>query len=396
MRKSNFIKLTTITLVGCMLFSSLPVSATSTSPSENKTVVGTDIPFDYDKYIDIHSELDGVMAKIRKYSEDTAKNEPALFSATSNNEYDTLLEERDALLEELDSIGANLDLETLSKFPAPTSNQTSAQTRSDLTGNLADLAEYYENWFEFTGYEQDVTYNGNTYTACVVTVRDIAGNSGLLTSAYNEVDLITKSKSATAEGIAEIFDTGFGIFADELSGLLDWGRVKSWVVSNLFSDLVKLMDSGTIIINSSDSFYEYKIGLETNLYFGYIWDDSADEWVYCASSGKVYVDEEHTLNYMKFNGGSGSQYTWDAEGPISINYSLTTLTPRELCSVAAQLYSDSGDSTPYYNECYQLYELEVKRQWGGNGAYKSLGNDFVFNPVCCDSPGDLWTLGSLN
>ena len=198
-----------------------------------------------------------------------------------------------------------------------------------------------------------------------------------------------------ADDFSEIADTGFGIFADNLSSMFDLGQISSWAVSTLFSAFVSAINTGTIIIkNAKTLYYTYQVGLETQLYYGYVWDANAEEWVYCVSSGKVYVDEGHTLNYYKYNGGSGSQYKWENESKRR-EYSVSSVGIGELCSKAVAAYSNSGDSSPSYKESYQISELEVKRRWGGSGSFLSIGNNFVFKPVCCMRPGDLWTLGSL-
>ncbi len=107
-----------------------------------------------------------------------------------------------------------------------------------------------------------------------------------------------------------------------------------------------------------------------------------------------YNRETHTFKYFYFEGGANGQYEWSNNPPIEREYSLTTVTQSELCELVAQLYRSNGNSTPTYRESYQLYEVEVKRQWGGSGSFARLGNDFVFNVINCDRPGDLWTLGS--
>lgn len=384
MKMGKILRMVACIVTVCIIFASVPVFAASNAVSVGKKIAGTDIPFEYDRYEELNEDLDAVMSKILSYN-----NSPNSIS-TYDSEYATLISERDRLLNELDSIGAILDSETLSKLPAPASG-LSLEGECELTGNLADLAEYYENWFLFEGYEEYIYYNGKTYHACVVSVRD-KGN-GLLTNTYGNVEIISQSKAQSAKNFSEIADTAFGVFADELSGLLDLGRVSSWAVSTLFSAVVEGINSGTIVIQDANTlYYEYLVGLETQLYYGYVWDSDTEEWVYCVSSGIVYANENHTLNYYKYNGGTGSQYSWENES-CKRNYSIVSVGKSEVCSKAVAAFSNSGDSSPSYKESYQISEIEVKRRWGGKGSFLSLGNDFVFHPVRCIRPGDLWTLG---
>ena len=391
MKRSVSTRIMLFVMICTLIITSVPVYAVSDTSTSDTTVVGTDIPFDYDRYIEIQDDLDVVMTKIKKYSREEENKDANITSKLSTNEYDTLVLEREQLLNELDSMGAVLDLETLAKFPAP----SSTQTRSGLTGNLAELAEYYANWFLFSGYEYTKTYNGKSYQTCVVTVRDIAGNSGLLTSVNNEAELVSDSESASADSLNEVINTCFGLFADELSSTLDLGRIKTWVVSTTFSAFASLVKSGTIVIRDNCASYNYRVGLETNLYYGYVWDDDADEWVYCVSSGKVYGDEEHVLSYWKYVGGNGGQYDWEEER-ITSEYSKTTVGISQLASLAAQIYSNNGDRAPSYSESYQMDSIIVERKWNGRGNFVELGDDFIFHPVSCARPGDLWTLGTLN
>ena len=73
-------------------------------------------------------------------------------------------------------MGAILDNETLSQFPAPSSN---LETRS-LPGNLGDLECYYSEWFSFSGYEESVSFGNEEYRAYIVTVRNKQGGGDLL------------------------------------------------------------------------------------------------------------------------------------------------------------------------------------------------------------------------
>lgn len=91
----------------------------------------------------------------------------------------------------------------------------------------------------------------------------------------------------------------------------------------------------------------------------------------------------------------GSQYE-ERSVTSSKNYSITPANQSDLCYISAQLYSNYGNNAPSYYETYQLNGLEVKRKWSGNAYYQELGDDFYYYIVSCDSPGDLWTLGSLN
>ena len=79
----------------------------------------------------------------------------------SSDDYTELEEEFQNLKNSLFNIGAVLDIEMLEKLPAPSSyaiTPTAWPEEGDcdpLTGSLADLAEYYENWFLFCGYEDE-------------------------------------------------------------------------------------------------------------------------------------------------------------------------------------------------------------------------------------------------
>ena len=147
MKMGKILRMVACIVTVCIIFASVPVFAASNAVSVGKKIAGTDIPFEYDRYEELNEDLDAVMSKILSYN-----NSPNSIS-TYDSEYATLISERDRLLNELDSIGAILDSETLSKLPAPASG-LSLEGECELTGNLADLAEYYKNWFLFEGYEE--------------------------------------------------------------------------------------------------------------------------------------------------------------------------------------------------------------------------------------------------
>ena len=130
MKRSISTRIMLFVMICTLIITSVPVYAVSDTSTSDTTVVGTDIPFDYDRYIEIQDDLDVVMTKIKKYSREEENKDTNITSKLSTNEYDTLVLEREQLLNELDSMGAVLDLETLAKFPAP----SSTQTRSGLTG----------------------------------------------------------------------------------------------------------------------------------------------------------------------------------------------------------------------------------------------------------------------
>ena len=344
------------------------------------------------------SEFDAVNQEMNEISSQIRQIERTNATLSRKSEYDELYDKFDELHQELDSMGAVLDNEMLAQLPAPSSiNISPASWPSEgdcdpLTGSLADLAEYYENWFEFCGYEAPYSIGNEDYTTFIVHVRDISGNGGLLTSAYNETDIMTDQECANADDFSEIASTFFQYAATGISTALELSNFGSWIMSQMFYGLVAAIDSGSIIIDTSmRTNYSLDVDLITQLIYVYLWDEENDEWIYCLSSSDVYINETHSFTYREYVGGSGSGYEQKHVSNTrngTIPYS--GIDEDKLPQLAVGLYVSNNNSIPTYSTSYQIDKLELKRRWGNSGNLKKVAEYYA---VTCDRPGDLWTLG---
>ena len=367
---------------------SLSSSATSTLTSDIvKSASGG--YFSKTEYNTIRNEMHTVSSEMKILEQN---------GLVSSDDYTELEEEFQNLKNSLFNIGAVLDIEMLEKLPAPSSyaiTPTAWPEEGDcdpLTGSLADLAEYYENWFLFCGYEDEYRIGTEVYKTFIVHVKDLETNQGLLTNTYHDVTAISKNEMANASGISEIASTLFGYAGDLVSGELGFGFIGSWAVSQMFSTLFNAINSGTIIIDqSNDTYYTMTVLLETQPIYVYLWDDSADEWIYCLSSSDIYVDEVHNFVYRKYVGASGSSYELET---ATINHSpeipLNAIEEDRLSELAVGLYVSNNETIPTYSTSYQISELRLMRKRDYFGVPEEMG---VFYPIICERPGDLWTLG---
>ncbi len=338
----------------------------------------TETSIDVCEFNRIHEELSSVIAEIRELQKQ---------GNTTSMEYQELRMNHQDLIQQLDDIGAVIDTATLTQLPAP-SSQPNMRTLPD---NLADLEEYYNEWFVFSGYEETISYIGRTYRAYIVTVteRD-TGNSdenSLLFTTEGGFSIIKENEYIDANTFTELMSTAFQFSADCISGALELTPLETAVLSTAFSAFVTAANSGTIVIKGKQAYSTLILDATTSLKYTYVWDDTNDEWVYCLSSSRVKVNAHVYLYYYeKINGVYELMNT-----KKKYSYSLLGYPLSELGSAAVSLYVSNNHNAPTYNVCYQPSVFKVDRKLFGRGNFKNLTE---FPLVSCERPGDLWQLGS--